>query len=321
VLDDGHAALGLLAGLLTSVLWTFTSIFFTAASRRLGSTVVNAARIVLAALLLALIYRFVTGDDRRWFPALEPRQLVLLALSGLIGLSLGDQALFTAFVDLGPRRATLIMTTAPIFAALLGLTVLGERLGLAACAGMAMTITGVAWVVLERAPGNRAEAAPAPHRARGVALAFVGAACQGGGLMLSKWGMGHGWLPEEHRLEPQAATFVRMSFAAIGMVPIVLAWRVRERRRAAAGIPKLARRVASGAAFTVLGALFGPVTGVWLSLVAADRVPVGVAQTLLSLTPIFILPYAALVEREHVSARAVVGAMVAVAGVAVLFLG
>jgi drug/metabolite transporter (DMT)-like permease len=138
--------------------------------------------------------------------------------------------------------------------------------------------------------------------------------------MLSKWGMGHGWLPDEQRLEPQAAAFVRMSCAALGMIPIVLAWRVREKRRAAAGVPALARRATSGAVFTVLGAIFGPVTGVWLSLVAADRVPVGVAQTLLSLTPMFILPYAVLVEREHISARAVVGAIVAVAGVAVLFL-
>jgi drug/metabolite transporter (DMT)-like permease len=318
--DDGHAALGLVAGLLTSVLWTFTSIFFTAASRRLGTTVVNASRIALAALILAMIYRFVTGAEERWFPALEWRQLVLLALSGLVGLSIGDQALFTAFVDLGPRRATLIMTTAPIFAALLGLAVLGERLGIAACAGMAMTIGGVAWVVLERPRSGRAAPATPAHRTRGVALAIGGAACQGGGLMLSKWGMGHGWLPHEQHLEPQAAAFVRMSFAALGMVPIVLAWRVRERRRAAAGVPALARRAASGAVFTVLGAIFGPVTGVWLSLVAADRVPVGVAQTLLSLTPIFILPYAVLVEREHVSARAVIGAIVAVAGVAVLFL-
>ena len=74
----------------------------------------------------------------------------------------------------------------------------------------------------------------------------------------------------------------------------------------------------AGIAFTVLGTVFGPVLGVWMSLVAANATAVGIAQTFMSLTPIFILPYAALVEREHVSARAVLGALIAVAGVGVL---
>ena len=76
----------------------------------------------------------------------------------------------------------------------------------------------------------------------------------------------------------------------------------------------------SGLLFTAGGAVVGPFLGIWMSLLACDRAPLGVAQTLCSLPPVFILPFAHLVHKEHVSGRAVLGAFVAVSGVAVLFL-
>ncbi|MAB83763.1 MAG: hypothetical protein CMJ24_10075, partial [Phycisphaerae bacterium] len=78
-----------------------------------------------------------------------------------------------------------------------------------------------------------------------------------------------------------------------------------------------------GRRFTVpllilLGAIFGPVLGVWLSLVSIDRIDAGVAATLMSLSPVFILPVARIVEHEHIGLRAVLGAVLAVIGVGVL---
>ncbi|NUQ47564.1 MAG: EamA family transporter [Phycisphaerae bacterium] len=45
----------------------------------------------------------------------------------------------------------------------------------------------------------------------------------------------------------------------------------------------------------------------------------GVAQTLCSLTPVFILPLAHLIHREHITPRAALGALAAVAGCGLLF--
>lgn len=110
-----------------------------------------------------------------------------------------------------------------------------------------------------------------------------------------------------------------MAFAGVGVLPILLAWRLQARRLAAAGRrPWRMGTRRAGFVFVLLGTVFGPVLGVWMSLVAADATSVGIAQTLMSLTPILILPYAAVVEREHISARAIIGAVIAVAGVGVL---
>jgi len=63
----------------------------------------------------------------------------------------------------------------------------------------------------------------------------------------------------------------------------------------------------------------GPYLGVWLSLIACDRAPLGVAQTLLTLSPVFIIPATAIMHRERISLRTAIGALIAVGGAAVLF--
>jgi len=68
----------------------------------------------------------------------------------------------------------------------------------------------------------------------------------------------------------------------------------------------------------MIGAVLGPVVGVWCSLVAVDQTAAGTAFTLMSLTPIFMLPLARWIDREKLSWRAIVGAVVAVGGVAIL---
>ena len=183
-----------------------------------------------------------------------------------------------------------------------------------------MTIGGVAWVVMERPTG--VAVVSREHRVRGIVLALLAAACQAAGLMLSKRGMGHGWLPVEEHLSPQSATLIRMFFATLFMIPII-AVRVQRGREASAANPMTttdalrARR--AGLAFACAGAIVGPYLGVWMSLVASDRAPIGVAQTLCSLPPVFILPLAALLYGERITPRAVIGALVAIGGAALLF--
>lgn len=303
--------IGAAAGLATSILWTGTSFFFTAASKRLGATAVNASRICVAVVLLALTHRLLTGA---WIPSASPRQVAFLAVSGLIGLSIGDQALFRAFLDIGPRLAVLIMVSAPLFAALFGWLFLSEALGPMALLGMAIAVGGIAWVVADR-PTRERPVEPW-RKFRGVVCALIGAVCQAGGLLLSKKGMGHGWLPSEERLDPQAATLVRMFFALLGMGPI-LAWHYWRRRNTPAP-ERSAAVVRAGVLFMAAGAVCGPYLGVWMSLTASDHAPVGVAQTLCSLTPIFMLPVAAIGLREPVSLRACIGAAAAVLGAALL---
>ena len=304
------------AGVATAILFAGTAVLFAEAARRLGTVMVNAVRLAVAIVALAITHRLMTG---LWIPPAVGGQVLFLALSGVVGLVIGDQALLTAFIDIGPRLSILIQVTCPLAATLFGWVALGETLPGVAWVGVLLTVAGVGWVVLERP--SPTSVYPASRRLRGITLAFVAVVGQTGGLLLSKQGMGHGWLPDDQHISPQAATLIRMVFGGVGLAPILFLQIRRQRRRRANGV--LSERVGSrkvGFTFATLVGFFAGYLAVWLSLVAADRLPLGIAQTLCSLSPIFVLPLAVLIEKERLSPRAAIGAFVAVAGTPLLFL-
>lgn len=303
-------SIGILAGVGASSFWVLTTIFFTAGGKRIGVTAVNTLRMIMAIVLLGTTHLILFG---KLVPDVATTEMwVSLALSGLIGLTICDQALFSAFLDIGPRKALLFMTTSPIFAAIFGYFILNETLGPTSIAGMLLTLAGIAWVVLER---QETKPERAKHAVRGVILVIIGAICQPLGGMFSKIGMGIGSMPEAEQVSPMAATLVRMVFGLFGMAPIVLiSWRMVKKREQ----EEKSARWGSGVAFTFCGAVFGPYLGVWLSLVAMAFSPLGIAQTLLSLSPVMILPFVGRLYNEKLTKAAVLGAVVAVAGAAVI---
>ncbi|MCB9896751.1 MAG: DMT family transporter [Planctomycetes bacterium] len=307
------AVLGPLAGVTTSAFWALTSILFTSAGLRLGATRVNALRLGLAVIMLGTVYVASTGT---LFPTLPRAQLVDLAVSGVVGLTLCDQALFLAFVLIGPRRVVLVeTTTAPLFGLVLGATLLDELPGRLALLGVTITLAGVAWVIRERPAASEKPDVPRAVLVRGLVLAFGAAALQATGAFLAKRGMGHGPLGGEH-VDPLHATYVRMIFGTLGMLPLLAIHSLRRRKPVV-----LPGETARGVVLTLAATVFGPVLGVWLSLVAFDLTPLGVALTLLALSPVFVLPLARRLYGERVSLRAVLGAVLAVAGTAILAFG
>jgi len=289
--------LGETAALTTAVFWALTGVFFTEASRRIGALRVNMLRLplALAPLSLGLV---VTGTSLH---SLTPGRSLLLAASALVGLVVGDLALFRALTSLGPRLSSLLMALAPLFATLTGFILLGERLGTRAWVGMLVTLAGVVWVVGEFRSAERGSLRLWP----GAALAVVAAGCQGVGLVLAKLGMAG-------EVSPLAATWVRMVAATATI------WGAAAIAGRTSGLGlRTAFRVAWRP--VVGGTFFGPFAGVWLSLVAARLTEVGVAATIMSTTPLWMIPLVMTTEGYRPSARAVLGTVVTVAGVALLF--
>jgi drug/metabolite transporter (DMT)-like permease len=75
-----------------------------------------------------------------------------------------------------------------------------------------------------------------------------------------------------------------------------------------------------GIKYTAAGALVGPFVGMALSMVAIANAQAGVAQTLMSLMPVIIIPVIWIIYRERTNWRGILGAVVAVLGVAMLLL-
>jgi len=287
------------AALLTAVCWTVSAMSFSLAGERIGSIPVNVLRFALALPLVLGVVAWRTGSP---IPLDAPfRSQALLVASGVVGYFFGDLCLFRALVEIGPRRSLLVMSLSPPMTALLAAVWLGERLTVGQYGAMAVTLTGVMTVVAERS----AEGGVRHPSLRGYALAFGGSVGQAVGMVLAKEGLpgfGSAWEASALRIMAGAACFA------------VLAAVRRE-----GGRLRCALRDRHALAWVALGAIMGPFLGVTLMLFALGRIPAGLAQTFAATTPVLILPISRAMGREKITARAVVGAGLAVLGVALLF--
>ncbi len=292
--------------------WTVSIQFFEAASRRIGSPTVNVFRITIAVTAFMVIGLFTTGSPLPLdFPT---RAWVLLSLSGFIGFFLGDLFLFHAFVEVGPMISMLIMTLSAPTAALVGWFFIGETYLPLQWLGMGITLTGVSFVILERKKKETANGfsrklnlKPRTVTTRGLLYAFGGMIGQAGGYVMSKSGMqaGGGFL------DPFASTQIRAMAAFVGFIgffTVMGYW----------PLAKTAIRDRRAVLFVITGALLGTVLGVSLSLYTLHFIPTGVASTIFSMVPVFLIPFSVFLHREHISLRALVGAVIAVSGICLL---
>jgi drug/metabolite transporter (DMT)-like permease len=294
---------GELAALVTAACWSTTAVFFTLAGRAVGSVVVNRARLVMALILISLTHWILQGS---LYPSsAEPERWMWLGLSGVIGLALGDAFLFQAYLWVGPRLGMLMMSLAPVIAALLALAFLGERMSLVQWLGVSVTLAGIALVVLEGNRGVRLAPEKRDYR-RGILFGIGAASGQAIGLVLAKQGL-------QGDFSALSGNWIRMASAVVALWGVTIL-----SGRAGPTIRRLGQE--RRALLPILGgAVTGPFVGVWLSLIAVQLIPVGVASTLIALPPVFLLPIGALVFKERVGLGAVLGTLVAMVGVALLF--
>jgi drug/metabolite transporter (DMT)-like permease len=298
--------MGELAALATAFCWAFSSLFFTTSSKEAGAVPVNRIRLVFAVIILLVFHTILTGHP---LPLdAEPFRWIWLGLSGIVGLVVGDTLLFQAYFLIGNRLGTLIMSGVPVISSLVAWLFLGERLALISIAGIALCTSGIVVVVMERTPGNGNGTHHERHQyILGVLCAIGGAIGQAGGLVLAKKGL--------------ADNFPSISGVAIRMLTAMLfIWAItllmgqaRQTLQKVTNNSKLVLKIAGG---TVIG----PFLGVWLSQIAVQRSYVGIASTLMAMTPIFILPISKYYFREKISYRAVVGTVIALVGVGIIFI-
>ncbi|WP_322792301.1 DMT family transporter [Bellilinea sp.] len=291
---------GGLAALTAAFLWALASVWFTRLGSHLSVIEVNFLKGMLA-LILLVITLYLSGGGLQSIPA---NALGLLLVSGVIGITLGDSAYLQALQHLGPRRTLLLATLAPPMVGLIAWGVLGETLAWTAWLGILLTVAGIAWVILERTP----DSAPAFDLKLGLLFGFLAALSQSVALVLSRVAL------TRTSVDSLQSTILRLAAAVV----VLAVWSLLRRK------PLLSRTVFQAQPHlwaTLAAATFiGTYLAMWLQQVSISLAPAGIVQTLLSASPLFILPIAAL-QGQKITPRAVLGALLALGGVALLFTG
>lgn len=307
---------GEIIALVVAISWTATALFADVASHRLGSLPLNLIRMVLSWLFLSVMLWVVTGapyplyaSGKAWF---------WLALSGLVGYVFGDYCLFNSYIVFGSRYGQLFMTLAPPMAGIAGWMMLGESMSWHSWLAMAVTLTGIAISILARGGENHKLTLKLPLK--GVLFGIGAGVGQGVGLVLSKIGLEHyaEAIPAEApssitTMMPFAGTYIR---AVAGFAGFFLILALMKQ------LPQVGKAIhdKKGMLFAGLTTFFGPFLGVSLSLMAVQYAKAGIASTLMALTPVLIiLPYA-LIHKQKISIKEIIGTLITMIGVALFFL-
>ena len=290
---------GEFAALATTFLWTITALSFEQAAKRIGSLAVNILRLSIALVFFCILSLFRSGH---LFPSeIDLHGWIWLSVSGVIGFVLGDYCLFSAYALIGSRIANLFMALAPPLATLFGWMILGEAFSLRGLLGMSITLLGIVIVVLRR-PGNKFNF---HYSVKGLLFGLGAAAGQAIGLVFSKYGM--------READPFTSSQIRVISGTIGffiLFAILNKW----------SLLKPAFNRPSTLGFVTGGSFFGPFLGVSFSLMAIKYTTTGIASTIMALVPVLLIPPAIILLKEKVTWREILGAVIAVGGVAVFFI-
>ncbi len=255
-----------------AVSWSVTSVLAVEPARHLGAFAFTRWRMVMVALMLWIWVLLGSG-----WSGFNAAQTWPLMLSGLVGIFIGDTALFAAMNRLGPRRCSVLFATHAAFSVLLGVWWLGERLNGQAWLGAVLTVAGVMTAVAlgkHKDEGHEWERNRG-HLGLGVALALVAALCQALGGLIAKPVMAQG-------VDPLAASAVRVSVAALAHVLLLSTGFAGAKAHQAP-----TRRVI---AQTALNGFIGMGIGMSLILLALRTGDASMVGVFSSVTPVLVLP-------------------------------
>jgi drug/metabolite transporter (DMT)-like permease len=294
---------GELAALGTSVFWTFTSLCFEFAAKRIGTIGLNILRLLAALVIYTIVGLIFQGE---LIPMSEtPKVWFWLSLSGLVGFVFGDVFLFQAYIYIGARMTQLVFVTSPVITAVMGYFIFGETIAPLGMLGMALVLAAIMFVVVDKKSGQKNIPSARPvHKVRGIVFAVLAAFGQSGGLILSKIGA-----PDSSAMN---AAHIRVIAGLIGFIIVALI--IKKIDEPIKGLKdKQAVKVLS------LGALLGPFAGVSLALVAMQNTTSGVAATLMGLVPIMVLLPDSIIKKEKIRPKEIIGAVAAVLGATLIF--
>jgi drug/metabolite transporter (DMT)-like permease len=287
------ATLGALCALGSAVAWALTSLLVRSLSSHFGTVAINAARTTLCALLIAAWTAAVY--DFAGLASVSARSLLLLFVSIITAIAIGDTIFFESTRLLGVGRAMTLSMSYPVVAAVLAALLLDERITLRIAIGGLLTLGGLTLVV-----GTRAEASDGSRSWRGV-LAACGAAVAWGVSVVALR------IPLQE-MDALTAQLVRLPLAAALLWALPWSWR---------DVPALARaRGTVAVRFGVLSVLTAASSVLYV--LSIKHAGVAVATVLSSTAPLFAVPLGVVFFGERLPPIAVVGAAVAVLGVVVL---
>ncbi|SMF26155.1 DMT family transporter [Pseudobacteriovorax antillogorgiicola] len=290
--------LGEAASLLSAMIWAVSMTFFTAYSKQLRPDQLNLFKHVIASLFLCLGVLIINPP---WPEA--PEVYLAFFLSGFVGLTLGDTALFAALSRLGAQNTSVSQCAVPPLTAILAFTFLQESLTFWEMLGMAITVIAVFLILSHRSSRSHFTLSKR-QLVEGLFFAGVAALGQSSAVVIIR-----------HYLQ---GTDVILGTTLRILPSLLILLAVTGYKGQLRSLLRFLKANPRGA-ITLSGVSFmGTFLGLLLMSLGAKYAKAGISSALTSTFPIWIIPVSAVVLKEPVSLRKTVWTVVAVAGIGVM---
>ncbi len=289
------------AALGAATLWALTGLLSAGPAQHLGAIAFNCTRMVMVTLLLCIWVAIAGGWN-----TIGNDHLIPLVLSGVIGIFAGDTALFLTLNRMGPRRTAMLFSLNAPMSAILGWLVLDETLTGIQSIGIMTIFAGVLLAIRfgkRKSQLHKWENIKGPVWI-GIALGITAALSQSVGSLIARPVM-------ETGADPVAASSIRVGVAALCLVLLT--------RLPFSWVKPAGRFTVPVVGIIALSGMLGMGIGMTLILFALSGGEVGIVATLSATTPAVMLPMMWWRTGEFPALAAWAGAVLVVAGSALLF--
>ncbi|WGV98461.1 DMT family transporter [Vibrio sp. YMD68] len=291
---------GEVAALCAAVVWASATWIYSQFSHQFTAMQLNIVKGTVASAMMLVVLPFIPSPDF----TLTTEYFFVLAVSGVIGIAIGDSAYFAALKRIGPNKTLLLESLAPPLSGVLALVFLGTVISIQAWLGVVITTFAVALVVFQ--PNGDANQVSRS----GVGYGLLASVCQASGVVISHYALVAGNLP------PLLGALIRLAVGVLAVVAII--WWVEDKPFRA--IKRNLGSMGSRSFIGLLSAIFvGTFLALWLQQVALKHANPAIAQTLIATSPLFMLVIYA-IRRETISKLSLFGTLFALLGISLFFL-
>ncbi len=290
------------SALAAALCWSFGGLLSTTPTRAFGAFRFNRIRLSIVSCIL-LAVTLTTGNWR----TLDLHSLLVLALSAVIGIFVGDTMLYASLKRLGPRRTGILFTTNAPITVILSYFFLKETLAFNAGIGCLLIMVGVLLAVFSGRKANQEHVFEKVQGslATGIFFGFTSALCQSISVLIARPIMSAG-------VDAVSASAIRVGTAALLLNLFFSLQRNKGKHPPAALTGKLL-------GLTAMSGIVGMALGMTFVLYALAHGQAGLVSTLSATSPILILPILWMATRQRPSTGAWIGAFLTVSGIACIF--
>ncbi len=290
-----------LIALAAALAWSISSLISADVTRKIGGLVFNRIRLFMVSIMLILYTTYIGTWD-----TLNYHNLILILISGFIGIFLGDTLLFIALQKIGPRRNNILFSLAAPFTVLLNIIFLNEIMKIINLIGCFVVFFGVLIAIIYGSNKNN------EHRWEviegslklGIIMGVLAAFCQALGLIIMKPILDSGADPIASAAIRTTISFILLSFTFFLKSENFVS-------KSKINIKIIFKIFISG--------FLGMALGMSLLLIALQNADAGIVATLSSTSPIIVLFLIWMLTNKLPTIGAWLGTMVAIFGTSLIF--